>query len=119
VANTISPSSVAENTAAPADPYLGRLEPEDREIYLATSGDLDLTQEIRLMRVVLSRLISDIPANKQAISTLFGALVRLVAFQAGKSSETDDIERALQDASVKVLEHREGYLDVLLERNEE
>ena len=95
-----SPSS---NSAAPTGPYLARLDDEDREAYQNASGAPDLTDEIRLIRVVLSRLTADILANKQVIGSVFNALIRAVSFQAGRSSDADSLEKALQDASEQVL----------------
>jgi hypothetical protein len=103
VPNRTARSSSTENTAAPAGPYLARLDPEDQEAYGSSSGSLDLSEEIRVIRVVLSRLTADIPANKQVIGSVFGALIRAISFQAGRSRGAEGLEKALQDASEQVL----------------
>lgn len=88
---------------SPSGPYFDRLLPDDRVAYRAASGDLDITEEIRLMRAVLAYLAEDIPTNHRAMSAILGALVRAIYIQAKQLAGASDVERTLQDAADLVL----------------
>ena len=95
---------LSADTLAASDPYLGGLQPEDRERYLACSGDLDLTDEIRLMRTVLAHLAGDISGNKSTLASHFGVLVRAVSIQASRLAGPGKLEQALLAAAELALD---------------
>jgi hypothetical protein len=105
--STSSSTVISPLTPSPAqtasDPYLGRLAEDDQEVYQATTGDLDLTHEIRLMRTVLAHLAGDIAANRTVLASLLGALVRAVSIQASQLAGARHLEQVLVEVGERVL----------------
>src|SRR3954449_9141264 len=67
------------------DPYLDALTPDSRAAYRVASPDANLSDEIRLLRAVLSSLAEDLPGNHKSITACVGVLVRALTFQARQS----------------------------------
>ncbi len=88
---------------APAGPYTMRLDPEDRVIYEAAGGELDLTEEIRLLRTVLALLGPDLAGKVREASTALSTLKGLIDTQAKLNGSSNDVEHALVEAAERVL----------------
>lgn len=102
--DTHSPRSKrSKRNAAPSSPYEMRLDEEDREIFAAASGDLDLTEEIRLLRTALALLGPDLAGKVREASAALGTLKRLIDTQARLKGSSNEIEQALLDAAERAL----------------
>lgn len=83
--------------------YEMRLEPEDRAVFEAATGELDLTGEIRLLRTVLALLGPNLAAKVRETSTALSTLKGLIDTQAKLSDAGNDMERRLVAAAEQAL----------------
>ncbi len=96
-------SKRSKRDAAPPSPYEMQLDEEDRAIFAAASGDLDLTEEIRLLRTALALLGPDLAGKVREASAALGTLKRLIDTQARLKGSGNEIERALVEAAERAL----------------
>jgi ribosomal protein L12E/L44/L45/RPP1/RPP2 len=90
--------------ALPANLYLDNLSPGQKPIYRATSADVDLSSEIRLMRTVLALLEKNIEENLASIVQLMNALIRAVTVQARTRTAADRDQPWLSRAQEEALQ---------------
>ncbi len=94
--------------AAPSngDAYFSRLPDEDRATFAGMTGEIDLSDDIRLIRTVIASLLVNLRDNYRHFGVLFGALARAVGLQIKTHSRADDVEDAILQAADDVLRLR-------------
>jgi hypothetical protein len=99
----VQPPYESETRGDEPDLYEKALSPEDAAIYRAASSGAELEKEIRIIRVVLTRLAEDPARNHAHISRALATLCRLLQLQSKQEEGGSDVERRLLDISRSVL----------------
>ena len=92
------------------DPYARQLPPGDLRAYQNATADLDLSDEIRLMRAVLACLAGDVEENHAAMTRVLQTLLRAIHLHGRQSGGSGELVRALDDVGEQVL--NEGRNDI-------
>lgn len=93
-------------TTGKCEVYAEHMTPEDRATFMAVSNGVDLEYEIRLLRLIVTRLAGDVLGNLKLLMPVITALFRAISLQSKQERSGSEVEQSLRDGAETVLEAR-------------
>jgi hypothetical protein len=89
--------------SADSDTYREKLSRADRALYDRISGDPDLTREIKILRLIITKLSRELEQQEITIQQALAVLCRCVSLQLKTGKHAAELEKLLLDAADDVL----------------